>query len=87
MVVSSSPDEVDDLDLVTVRQGVYWIALARDDFPVHFDGYTALIELQVAEQVSEGHAVGERVWFTVDGHAHARRIVAGSYLYNLGTIW
>lgn len=85
--MSSSADEVDDFDLVTVRQSVCSIQLARDDLAVHFDGDAALVQLQLAEHIREGQAVRECLRFAVDGHAHAGKIVVRTYLYNVGVIW
>jgi hypothetical protein len=41
----------------------------------------------LANQIGNRQAFGERVWFAVDDHVHAKNIMISGYLYNLGTIW
>ena len=76
-----------DLDLVAFPQYAVAVVLSRDDLAVHFDGDPLLAESELADQIRDGQACGQRLCLAVDDHVHAGTIVISGYLYNFGTIW
>ena len=86
-VLLSSPDEMHDFDAVAFAQGADVVVLPHENFVVQFNGDPSLVEPELADQVCDRQACGERVCLAIDDHVHAENILISAHLYNLGTIW
>ena len=64
---SSSPDERDNFDPISVDQHGRLMRAARDEFPVPLDGHAGAVQVQFFEQCGDGRPGRQLARCVIDG--------------------